>query len=66
MADLSTYSEKDFVRVVDAAGRLQPDPVPKAWLDTDLVPAGTKQASDAQVRDAEKQAKADAEARARG
>lgn len=59
----NAYAEKDMVRVVNAAGQVQPDPVPKAWLDTELVPEGTKQATDAQVKKAEEQAKADSDAR---
>ena len=51
MADKQSgpYKDSDFVKVVNAAGEVQADPVPKAWLDTYLVPAGTKQATKAQV-----------------
>jgi hypothetical protein len=43
------YSEKDFVQVVDAAGNVQPDAVPKSWIGTDLLPEGYKQATKKQL-----------------
>lgn len=39
----TTYTEKDFVDVVDEQGNELP-PIPKRWLGTDLVPAGVVKA----------------------
>lgn len=41
---MKTYTEKDMVDVVDEAGN-DLSAIPKAWLGTDLVPAGVKQKS---------------------
>jgi hypothetical protein len=38
------YEDKDFVEVVDAHGNALRNRVPKAWIGTDLLPEGTKQA----------------------
>ena len=48
------YEESDFVKVVDGAGNVQPDAVPKKWVGTDLLPDGFKVAPKAAVKDAEK------------
>lgn len=53
------YGEGDFVKVVDTGGNVQPDPVPKAWVGTDLLPEGWKQAPKAAVAAAEKEAEKD-------
>lgn len=41
---MKTYTEKDMVEVVDEQGNDLPS-VPKAWLNTDLLPAGVKKKS---------------------
>ncbi|HET7398989.1 MAG TPA: hypothetical protein VFJ94_10750 [Intrasporangium sp.] len=56
------YGEGDFVKVVDAGGNVQPNEVPKAWVGTDLLPEGWKQAPKAAVSAEEKTAAATAEA----
>ncbi len=48
------YQEADFVKVVDQAGNVQADSVPKAWVGTDLLPAGWKQATAKAAADADK------------
>lgn len=40
---MKTYTDKDFVDVVDEAGE-PAGSVPKAWVGTDLLPAGVKPA----------------------
>lgn len=50
---MPAYSEKDFTKVTDAAGNVQPDEVPKPWIGTPLLPEGTKAASKTQVEKAE-------------
>lgn len=47
------YSEGDFAKVVDGAGNVQPEEVPKAWVGTDLLPEGWKAATKAQAAKAE-------------
>lgn len=37
-------TEDQFVKVQDADGNVQPNPVPKHWVGTDLLPGGTKEA----------------------
>jgi hypothetical protein len=49
MVSNDQYSEKDFVQVVDAAGTVQSDAVPKKWIGTDLLPEGYKQATRKQL-----------------
>lgn len=39
-----SYSEKDFVTVVDEDGVVQPEKIPAAWIGTDLAP-GVKKAT---------------------
>lgn len=42
---MKTYTEKDFVEVVDGDGQPVPGfeaPVPASWVGTDLLPKGTK------------------------
>lgn len=39
------YESKDFIDVVDEHDNPLPDPVPKRWLGTDLLPPGVKKAS---------------------
>lgn len=50
-------SESDFTEVIDAAGVISS--VPKAWVDTKLLPAGTKKATAANVKAAQAKAGAD-------
>ena len=47
------YTEDDFTYVVDGDGNMQPDPVPKAWVGTSLLPDGFKAASKAASRKAQ-------------
>jgi hypothetical protein len=47
------YQDGDMVKVVNEAGEVQPDPVPSAWVGTDLLPAGTKKATSTEVSKAE-------------
>lgn len=47
-----TYSEDDFVKVVDKEGKVLADPIPKAWIGTELAP-DVKQATKAQVEKTE-------------
>lgn len=47
------YTEDDMVHVVNDAGEVQKDPVPAAWVGTDLLPAGSKKATKAQVEKAD-------------
>lgn len=47
------YKAEDMVKVADSEGNVQPDPVPAAWVGTDLLPPGTKKATKAQVDKAE-------------
>ena len=49
----NVYSKSDMVHVVDANGQVQPDQVPSAWVGTDLLPAGSKKATKAQVQKAD-------------
>lgn len=50
-------SESDFTEVIDATGVISS--VPKAWVDTKLLPAGTKKATAANVKAAQAKAGAD-------
>lgn len=50
-AKSNAYTDRDFVFVQDAAGVVQVDQVPKAWVGTDLLPEGFKAATKAAVAD---------------
>lgn len=47
-----TYTESDFVTVVDETGVVQENKIPKQWLGTDLAP-GVKKATRAQISKAD-------------
>ena len=47
------YTSDELVRVKDADGNVQPDPVPETWIGTDLLPAGSKKASAQEVKKAD-------------
>lgn len=46
------YTEDDMVQVT-VDGEVQKDPVPSTWIGTDLLPAGAKKATKAQVEKAD-------------
>lgn len=57
---MSVYKDKDFVRVTGPDGVVLPDLVPKAWVGTDLLPEGSKEATRAQAAKSDAEVKADA------
>lgn len=42
------YTKSEMVRI-SVDGEVLPDPVPETWIGTDLLPAGAKKATKAQV-----------------
>jgi len=46
------YTKGEMVRIA-VNDKVQPDPVPAAWIGTDLVPAGAKKATRAQIAKAD-------------
>ena len=51
------YTEDDMVSVIDGiTGEPMEHPVPKAWIGTDLLPPGSKKASETKVAKANKSA----------
>jgi hypothetical protein len=45
--------QSEYVRVKNEAGEVQPDPVPKAWVGTALLPQGWKAASKSEAAKAD-------------